>query len=66
MILEKEKGLKLRKLRIIQLIEVDLQIFVRVFINDRNKDNIKNNERISKVNNRLCRGYLIDNLILEK
>ena len=66
MVLKKGKRLKLGKLRIIQLIKVDFQMLIRVFINDRTKHNIENDERISKENYELYQGYYIDNLILEK
>ena len=64
--LEKGKGPILRKLRTRQLIEVDLQMIMRVFINGRTRNNTISNKQIPKANCRSHRGYSIDNLILEK
>ena len=41
MMLEKGKGLVLSKLHIIQLIEADLQLIIRIYTNMRNKYKIK-------------------------
>ena len=64
--LEKGKGPVLGKLRTIQLIEVDFQILMRIFIGNRNKGNIERNSRVSKYNFGLRRNYSIDEVILEK
>ena len=64
--LGKGKGLILGKLRTIELIEADLQIIICVLINKRTRNNTENNKCISKENYGSYRGYLIDNLILEK
>ena len=45
--IEKGKGPVIRKLRIIQLIEADLQILMRIFINERNSGRIETDPRIS-------------------
>ena len=64
--IEKGKGLVIRKLRIIKLIEADLQILIRIFANERNSSRIETDPRISKCNYGLRKGYLIDNAILKK
>ena len=64
-ILEKEKALILGKLKIIQLIEADLQMLTRIFMHKRIKDNIEMDKRLSK-NSYLHSGYSTDNSTLEK
>ena len=64
--IEKEKGPMLGKLRIIQLIEADLQLLMRIFVNTRNKGSIEADERISKSNYGSRPGYSIQDAILEK
>ena len=64
--IEKGKGLMINKLQIIQLIEGDLQILTRIFINIRNKSRIESDNRISKCNYGLRVNYFIENAILEK
>jgi len=49
-ILEKGKGPVLGKLHTIQLIEVDFQILMRIFIGNRNKGNIERDSRVLKYN----------------
>ena len=66
MILEKGKGLVLGKLRIMQLIETDMQLLMRIFVNARNKFRMKRDNQIVKSNYRLRSYYLIENAILEK
>ena len=65
-ILEKEKEPILGKLRTIQLIEADLQLIIRIFIRERNDENVAIDKRISKYNRGSRRYYSIDILILEK
>jgi len=65
-ILEKGKGSIIGKLQIIQLIEVDLQLLMRIFIGGWIDEVIENNERILKFNYRLQRNYSIETAILEK
>ena len=65
-IIEKGKGPVLRKLRIIELIEGDLQIIVRIYIGWRNDSNIKIDERLSKFNFGSRKHYSIDSALLEK
>jgi len=64
--IEKGKGPVLGKLRTIQLIEADLQLLMRIFINDQNKGSIETDERISKSNYGSRPGYSIQDAILEK
>ena len=64
--IEKGKGPIVGKLRIIQLIEADLQMIMRIFINYRNKGKIESNSRISKVNYGSHNQYSFENSILEK
>ena len=64
--IEKGKGPVLGKLRTIQLIEADLQLLMRIFVNDRNKGSIETDERISKSDCGSRPGYSIQDAILEK
>ena len=64
--LEKGKGPIVDKLKAIQLIEIDLQLLMRILINTRNKSSIELDLRISKSNYSLRANYLIENAILEK
>ena len=64
--LDKGKGLVLGKLRMIQLIKVDLQLVMRIFLGLRNKGAIENDHWFSKFNFELRAGYSIDKAILEK
>jgi len=65
-IIKKGKGPVVRKLRMIQLIEVDIQILMRIVINKRNKGRIEVDLRISKCNYGSRSRYSIKNAILEK
>ena len=64
--IENGKGLILGKLRIIQLIEADLQLLMRIFLLAEDEENIENDERISKANYRSRKNHLIKSAILEK
>ena len=64
--LEKGKGPILGKMRIIELIEGDLQIIVRACVGLRNDDNIKNDERLSKFNFGSRKQCSIESALLEK
>ena len=64
--LEKSKGLIVDKLRMIQLIEVDLQLLMRILVNTRNKRSIKLDPKMSKYNYSSHARYFIENTILEK
>ena len=66
MMLDKGKGPILGKLRIIQLIEADLQLIIRIFLGSRNKKAIEGDKRILKYNYGLRQGYSIEEVILEK
>ena len=48
--IEKGKGPVLGKLRTIQLIEADLQLVMRILVNNRNKYIIERDSRIAKNN----------------
>ena len=65
-VLEKEKGPVIRKLRIIQLIEGDLQLLMRALVTNRNSIIAENSPRLSQYNfgNRKC--FDITTAILEK
>ena len=64
-ILEKGKGPVIGNLRIIQLIEADLQLLMRIYIGERNNDNIEEDSRLSKFNYRLRLNYSINTAILK-
>jgi len=65
-IIEKGKEPTLRKLRTIQLIEVDLQLIMRIYISDRNKERIESDDRVAKANYRSRPTYSIETAILKK
>ena len=65
-VIEKDKGPILGKLRTIQLIEADLQLLMRIFMGSRNKDLIKKDHRISKSNFRSRKHHSIKIAILKK
>ena len=65
-IIEKGKGPVLGKLRTIQLIEANLQLVMRILVNNRNKHRIEKDLRIAKSNYRSRLRYSIDDAILEK
>ena len=48
--IKKGKGLKLGKLRTIQLIKADMQLLIRVFMSLRNQGQIEKDVRLSKYN----------------
>ena len=64
--IEKGKGPVLGKLRTIQLIEADLQLVMRILVNNRNKYRIERDSRIAKSNYGSSPRYSIDDAILEK
>jgi len=63
---EKGKGVIIGKLRTIQLIEADLQIIMRICINNWNKYHIENDPRISKCNYGFYLNYSIEMVIFGK
>lgn len=65
-IVEKGKGPILGKLRIIQLIEADLQLLMRIFFSLRTEGNIETDQRIAQCNFGSRRGYSVESCILEK
>ena len=64
--IEKGKGSRIRKLRNLQLIEGNLQIIMRIFLNSDKEEIIKRDLRISKVNYSSRKNYSIETAILEK
>ena len=64
--IKKGKGLVIGKLRTVQLVEADLQMIIRICVNNRNKYQIENNLRVSKCNYGLRPNYSIEIVILEK
>ena len=65
-ILDKGKGSIVGKLRIIQLIEANLQLLMRIFLKGKNVESIEKDIRISKYNFGLWKNYIIEEAILEK
>lgn len=65
-IVDKEKGPVLGKLRIIQLIEADLQLMLSIFFSLWNDSNIEEDLRLLKCNFGMRKGYSVKNAILEK
>ena len=64
--LDKGKGLVLGKLRIIELIEGDLQLIIRMYAGLRNNVNIKKDSRLSNFNFGSRQNYSIESVFLEK
>ena len=65
-IIEKGKGPVIGTLRVIQLIEVDFQLILRIFFGMRSDKRVENDERFSKYNYGSRKGYSIETAILEK
>jgi len=65
-VIKKGKGPILSKLRIIQLIEANLQLLMRIFIVSRNENLIEKDHRISKSNFGSRKYYSIETVILKK
>ena len=64
--LEKGKGPRLDKLRIIQLIEGDLQLLMRICVSNRTTEYAEQSNRLSTANYGNRKGYDINTAILEK
>ena len=64
--LDKGKGLIIGKLRMIQLIEANLQLLMRIFLESRIEGFIEKNNRISKFNFGSRKFFSIEEAILEK
>ena len=64
--IEKGKGPVLGKIRTIKLIEANIQLIMRFFVNIRNKGRIELDERVSKIYYRSRTGNSIEDVILEK
>ena len=65
-VLEKGKGPRLDKLRVIQLIEGDLQLLLRMLVTNRSAIVAEDSERLSKYNYGNRKGYDIHSAIVEK
>ena len=64
--ISKAKGMFLGKLRIITLIEADLQCIMRKHLGDEIEEKIENDEQFSKANYRSRKNYSIESALLEK
>ena len=64
--LEKGKGPRLGKLQIISLIEGDLQMLIKIFLEAKDQELIENNMGFLKANYSSKRNYLIETAILQK
>ena len=64
--LEKGKGPVLGKLWTMQLVEVDLQLVMQIFMKYRKSSKLEIDNRILKFNFGSRKGYSIDNALLEK
>ena len=62
----KGKGMLLGKLRIITLIEADLQYLMRIYLGDEDEEIIENDSCFSKANYGSRRNYSIETALLEK
>ena len=62
--IEKGKEPVLGKLRTIELIEADIQILMRIIVNQRNKGKIESSLRITKSNYRLRLKYFIKDVMI--
>ena len=62
----KGKGMLLGKLRIITLIEADLQYLMRIYLSNEEEENIEKDSRFSKANCGSRRNYSIESASLEK
>ena len=64
--ISKGKGMVLGKLRIITLIEADLQYIMRIFLGDEEEEKIEKDDRFSKTNYGSRKNYSIESALLEK
>jgi len=64
--IEKGKGIVLGKLRIITLIEADLQYMMRIYLGDEEEEMIEHDSRFSRANYGSQKNYSIESAILEK
>ena len=62
----KGKGMVLGKLRIITLIEADLQYLMRIFLGDEIEEMIETDSRFSRANCGSRKNYSIESALLEK
>ena len=64
--LEKEKGPRLKKLRMLEMIEADLQFSIRMFLGTRMNERVESDVRLSKCDYGSRKGCSIENVLLEK
>ena len=64
--LEKGKGPRLKKSRILEMIEADLQLVMRTCLGVRMDDRVETDSRVSKCNHGSRKGHSIENALLEK
>ena len=64
--IEKGKGDKMNKFRVMQIIEADLQLLMRIFLRLRIEENYEDDKRMSKHNYGSRKFYSIESLLLEK
>ena len=65
-ILDKGKGMVIGKLRTIMLIEADLQYVMRIYLNNKEREVIEKDSKISKSNYGSRKNYSIKIVLLEK
>ena len=64
--LEKVKGPRLKKLRMLQIIEADLQLVIRTILGSRMNERVESHARLSKYYYGSRKGCSIENELLEK
>ena len=64
--LEKGKGPGLKKLRILEMIEICLQLVMRACLGGRMNESLDTDKRVSKYNYESRKGHYIENDLLEK
>ena len=64
--IEKGKGSRINKLRVIQIVEADLQLLMRIFLGIWLESKLEEDERLSKPNYGSRKGFSIDSALLEK
>ena len=64
--LEKGKGPRLKKLRMLEMIEAGLQLFMRTCLGSRMNKRVELENRVSKHNHGSRKGCSIENALLEK
>ena len=64
--IEKGKGSLVSKLRVIQIIEADMQLLIRIFIGSRIEKNIETDDRLSQHGYGSRKGFSIESALSEK